>query len=204
MPLAAYTGNETGREIYQDRDGSIWRIQGYIDRPAVILKNLETGHTITEVIGCPNADRWTQLVEIEQQALAAGQAKEPLSKKPHRAVTDPAYIDRIKLYRQRWGCSLSEAKDAIDSNFDLQPIYYVSDNNVGVRPRPLREVQKKFDHFWVWINGQIDPVLMRLEGGALYRHGLHIAHDEYDDCLAIGIPTPRHPEDGADAPGGTG
>jgi hypothetical protein len=63
MPLAPCTGKETGREIYKDRDGSVWRVQGYIDRPAAILENIETKETITEIIGCPNADRWTQLVE---------------------------------------------------------------------------------------------------------------------------------------------
>lgn len=63
MPLAPYTGNERCREIYQDRDGSIWRAIGYIDRPAAILMNIKTGATITEVIGCANAERWTQLIE---------------------------------------------------------------------------------------------------------------------------------------------
>lgn len=62
MPLAPYTGKEIGNEIYQDRDGSVWRVRGYIDRPAAILENIETKQKITEIIGCPNAERWTQLV----------------------------------------------------------------------------------------------------------------------------------------------
>lgn len=63
MALDTYTGNETGCEVYQNSDGSIWRVLGYITKPAVILRNLETQETIVEIIGCPRADRWTRLIE---------------------------------------------------------------------------------------------------------------------------------------------
>jgi hypothetical protein len=66
MPLDQYTGKETGVEIYQDRDGSLWRALGYITSPATMLVNVETKETVTEVIGCPNAERWTRLIPRPQ------------------------------------------------------------------------------------------------------------------------------------------
>jgi hypothetical protein len=63
MPLAPYRGNEKCNEVYKDRDGSLWVAMGYIDLPAAILENVKTGELVYEIIGCPNAERWTQLIE---------------------------------------------------------------------------------------------------------------------------------------------
>jgi hypothetical protein len=66
MPLAPYTRDTKPGEIYQDVDGEFWKVVGYIDQPAAILQKIGTWDAENrryEVIGCPNADRWTHFVK---------------------------------------------------------------------------------------------------------------------------------------------
>jgi hypothetical protein len=63
MPLALYTEDSDHTEVYRDEQGQLWQAVGWITRPATILQNIKTGETLVEVIGCPNAERFTQLIE---------------------------------------------------------------------------------------------------------------------------------------------
>jgi hypothetical protein len=47
--------------VYQDQDGSLWEVIGYITKPAAILRRVTDHVQHVEIIGCPNAERWTRL-----------------------------------------------------------------------------------------------------------------------------------------------
>jgi hypothetical protein len=49
------------REVYQDDNGELWMVVGYITKPATILENVKTGVHHVEIIGCLNAERFTRL-----------------------------------------------------------------------------------------------------------------------------------------------
>lgn len=50
---------------YEASEG-YWRVIGYIDRPALLLKNPITGEQYTEVIDCPN--------HLERKEVTKGEA----------------------------------------------------------------------------------------------------------------------------------
>jgi hypothetical protein len=66
MPLTPYTNDSKPGEVYRDRDGSLWQTIGFITAPTAILVNVKTGERVYEVIGCPNAERWTRLIDQDK------------------------------------------------------------------------------------------------------------------------------------------
>jgi hypothetical protein len=61
-PGALYTTEPDAIEI---EPAHLWQTIGFITSPAAILKNLATGEVHVEVIGCPNADRFTRLIVLD-------------------------------------------------------------------------------------------------------------------------------------------
>jgi hypothetical protein len=50
--------------VYRHANGELWEVVGYINDPAVVLRNVKTGLVHTEVIGCLNADAYTRLKPV--------------------------------------------------------------------------------------------------------------------------------------------
>lgn len=54
--------------VYRDRvGGGLWEVIGYINDPAVILRKVDGGQVVTEVIGCANAERWVRLKAVGEK-----------------------------------------------------------------------------------------------------------------------------------------